>query len=143
VQGPSAGALLLSILISNIDDRYQDLTKVLKSTIFWDMTSCSVVEVYKRFGGMHCLSLQSRTVIREIKVLFEPKYVVVRSSKMSVNFYQTTRHHIPGDSILRSRGYENAKSNSWNICFTKVLERKIPKLLYHICSKHKTVKLRR
>jgi hypothetical protein len=37
------------------------------STVFWDVTSCSLVEVYRRFGLAYFLSLQFRRVNRARK----------------------------------------------------------------------------
>jgi hypothetical protein len=33
-----------------------------KSTIFWDVTPCSLVGIYRRFGGTGCLHIQSRSI---------------------------------------------------------------------------------
>jgi hypothetical protein len=30
----------------------------MKITVFWDVAPCSLVEVYRRFGGAYCLQLQ-------------------------------------------------------------------------------------
>jgi hypothetical protein len=38
--------------------------------------------------------------------------VAVRSSDTSVNFYQTIRHHIPGDSTPHSQSFENLSSHT-------------------------------
>jgi hypothetical protein len=35
-------------------------TVVMKSTIFWDITPCSPLKVYRRFGGTYRLHLQGR-----------------------------------------------------------------------------------
>jgi hypothetical protein len=40
------------------------------------------------------------------------KLVAVRSSKISMNFYQTIRRYIPEDSTLHSHRYANLKSNT-------------------------------
>lgn len=50
--------------------------------IFWVVTSCSLVQNYRRFGGM-CGSL---------------KIQAARSSEKSVNIYQTTRRHFSEES---------------------------------------------
>jgi hypothetical protein len=33
-------------------------------TVFWDMTSCSLVEVHRCFGGRFCIYLQARSISR-------------------------------------------------------------------------------
>jgi hypothetical protein len=48
-----------------------------------------------------------RDVIREKSILLSANfwlvaYLAVYSSKMLMNFYQTTQHHIPEDSTLQS-----------------------------------------
>jgi hypothetical protein len=41
--------------------RFEDLTAmVIKSTIFWDITPCSLFKVNRRFGGTYRLNLQGR-----------------------------------------------------------------------------------
>jgi hypothetical protein len=46
---------------------FLDLTAAtMKSTIFWDVTSYNPVDVFRRFGGMHCRHLQIRIVSQEI-----------------------------------------------------------------------------
>jgi hypothetical protein len=37
------------------------------STVFWDVTSCRLLEVYRRFGLAYCLHLQVRRVSRASK----------------------------------------------------------------------------
>jgi hypothetical protein len=66
----------------------------------------------------------------------------VSTSKMSLNFYQTTRRNIPEDSHLHTRRRENLKllmfsktacyaSNSWYVTFTTRLTE-----IYNFCLKH-------
>jgi hypothetical protein len=50
-------------------------------TVFWDVASCSLVEVYRRFRGTCCLQHQGD----------------------QKNFYQTARRNIPEDSYLYTR----------------------------------------
>jgi hypothetical protein len=57
----------------------------MKSTVFWDVTPCSLVEI---FGGMYSL-------------YFKGQRITLHSSETSVNFYQITRCHIPEDSTLQ------------------------------------------
>jgi hypothetical protein len=77
---------LLSLMISaellNINMRFEVLTVVnVKILVFWDVTPCSPVVVHRRFG------------------------------RTSVNFFQTTRRHIPEDGTLYSHRCENLISN--------------------------------
>jgi hypothetical protein len=55
-------------------------SRLLKSVIFWDMTSCRLVEMYRR------------------------------SSETPVNFYQTIRRHIAEDIALHCHRRENLYS---------------------------------
>jgi hypothetical protein len=57
----------------------------MKMTVFWDVTPCSLVKVYRRF----------------IDLIMEAE----NTSETSVNFYQTTRRNIPEDSHLQYTGY--------------------------------------
>jgi hypothetical protein len=54
---------------------------------FWDMTSCSLVEVDRHFCGKECVGL--------FGLLVDPGNGRVRSSEKWVNFDQSARHHIP------------------------------------------------
>jgi hypothetical protein len=68
--------------------RFQVLTAVsMKTTVFWDVALCSLVEVYRRFGGPCCL----------IALLMETG----SASEMSVNFYHSTWCNMPKDSHLQ------------------------------------------
>jgi hypothetical protein len=66
----------------------------MKITVFWDMTSCSLVKVYRRFERTYCLfpfSAYCSTL----------KMEAICSAEILVNFHQTTLHHIPEDSTFR------------------------------------------
>jgi hypothetical protein len=54
---------------------------------FWDVASCSLVEIYRCFKSTYCLHLQS--------------------SEMSVTFYATALHNILEDSHFHTRPIEN------------------------------------
>jgi hypothetical protein len=41
------------------------LLLTMETTIIWDVTSCSLVEVHQHFGGMYCLHLQDQGGWRE------------------------------------------------------------------------------
>jgi hypothetical protein len=44
---------------------FEIITEVtMKCTVFWDMTLCSLVDIYRRFGGPYCLCLQVRRLSR-------------------------------------------------------------------------------
>jgi hypothetical protein len=58
--------------------------------VFWVVAPCSLVEVYKRFGGPCCLHHQGDRTL--------------------VNFYQTTRCYNPEDSHLHTHRRESLKS---------------------------------
>jgi hypothetical protein len=48
-----------------------------RSTVFWDTGLCSLVEVYKYFGGTHCLYFQGRRITYSacclVDLLFNPE----------------------------------------------------------------------
>jgi hypothetical protein len=50
-------------IASHIFVGFEVLTAVImKSTIFWDITPCSLLRVNRRFGGTYCLHLQGRRI---------------------------------------------------------------------------------
>jgi hypothetical protein len=67
----------------------------LKNTIFWDLSSCSLVDVCRCFGGTYCLHLQGQRVSWASK--------------------QYLPHDIPEDSNLHSHCHETS-----NLSFLKV-----------------------
>jgi hypothetical protein len=72
---------------------------------FRDVAQCSLVEIYRRFGGMYCFHLQSEELNEQVNnkqtssscsllSAFSAHFPVlqmeaVRSSDTSVNFYET------------------------------------------------------
>jgi hypothetical protein len=49
--------------VSYIELRFQDLASVtIKNIIFCDVTPCSLIEVYRRFGIAYCLHFRGRSV---------------------------------------------------------------------------------
>jgi hypothetical protein len=101
------------MLEAMLDLRFPWLT--MKNTAFWDMTLCSLIEVYCSFRGTYCHHLQGQRVSqarsKQIAVIYlllllgclvyslMLKMAAVHSSDMS-DFYQTTWHHSPEDSNL-------------------------------------------
>lgn len=67
-----------------------------KNTEFWSVTSCRLVEFYRRLGRTYC---HHRRVSPAGRKQQHHSYTltieVLRSSETSVNVYQSTRHHIP------------------------------------------------
>jgi hypothetical protein len=72
----------------------------MKMAVFWVVAPCSLVKVYRRFGG----SSFNIALMMEAAV----------TSEKSVNFYQTTRGNNPEDSHLHTRRRENLKSHSFD-----------------------------
>jgi hypothetical protein len=53
---------------------------VMKSTICWDITSCSPLKVNRRFGGIYRFHLQGREIIRAGKQSLSPAFPLVSYS---------------------------------------------------------------
>jgi hypothetical protein len=72
------------------------------STVFWDITVFSPLNVNQRFGGTHGLHLQARRIS-------QAKNQREAESKpgSSVDFQRTTRRYIPEDRILHNHRCEN------------------------------------
>jgi hypothetical protein len=69
--------------------RFQVLTAAsMKMAAFWDVAPCSLVKVYRRFGGACCFLCQD----------FLP---VVSTFETPVNFYRNSRRNIPEGSHLQ------------------------------------------
>jgi hypothetical protein len=69
-----------------------------KNVIFWEITSCNLVEIYQRFGWTYSFRRQARRINRTSN-----KYCLLGlllDRETSVNFYQTTRRNMPGDNSL-------------------------------------------
>jgi hypothetical protein len=75
----------------------------MRSTMFPDVTSCSPVEVHRRFGGSHCCCCFLCLVL--LGLLPDAEMEAVRSSETPVNFYQTTRRHVINDSTVQSNNF--------------------------------------
>jgi hypothetical protein len=95
---------------------------VMKSIIFWNMTSCSPLSLNRRFGGTYRLHIQggrnrfSKPACHLLARWFvEPisstlKMDTICSSETSVETQRTTRRHIPEDYTLHNHRCENLKS---------------------------------
>jgi hypothetical protein len=69
--------------------RFGVLTAVtVKKTVFWDVTPCSLVEVFQSLGRMYCLVQDTLNI-------------EARISEESVN-YQTIRRHILEDNYFQT-----------------------------------------
>jgi hypothetical protein len=66
--------------------------------------------IYGHFGGVYCFHHQKRSNTGHSACLAYSttlKTESIRSSETSVNVYQTRRHHIPDDSALHKKMFEN------------------------------------
>jgi hypothetical protein len=98
---------------------------VMKSTIFWDITSYSPLKVNRRFGGKYRLHLQSwlSTSFHAAVLfgLFYPEYGGDMFSETSIDFQQATRRYIPEDSTFqRIYGFitpfeQILRNDGWNV----------------------------
>jgi hypothetical protein len=87
---------------------------VMKSTIFWDMTSCRPLKVNWRFGGTYRLHLESG-ISRvgsppAFPLVFCSAYSPLKmeaicSSATSVDFQRARRRYIPEDRVLHTLCY--------------------------------------
>jgi hypothetical protein len=41
---------------------------LVKDAVFWDVMPCSLVDVYRRFGGTCCPGLRDRRVSRRVQI---------------------------------------------------------------------------
>jgi hypothetical protein len=85
----------------------------MKSSIFWDITPCSLLKVNRRFGETCCLHIQCRRISQS---LLATGFMLVScfayssilkmktcSSAMSVDFQLTTQRHIAETRALNFR----------------------------------------
>jgi hypothetical protein len=92
----------------------------LKSTIFWDITSCNPLRVIRRFGGTYRLHLQGRKISRArnqrerwflAQIIFSTlKMEATCFSETSADTQRTTRRYIPEDGTLHNHRCENLTS---------------------------------
>jgi hypothetical protein len=99
----------------------------MKSTIFWDIASCSPLKVNRRFGRTYRLHLHGRICRARYQCdsrwqaefhLLSHWYLarLIRPwrrrcySETSVDFQRTTRRYIPEDSTLHNHCCENLKT---------------------------------
>jgi hypothetical protein len=84
----------------------------LKSTIYWDMTPCSPLNVNRRFGATYRLHLQGRRISRA-RNQRESRSQVDGSDMFE--FQQTRQRYIPEDSTLHNHRCENLKSYNLSV----------------------------
>jgi hypothetical protein len=104
----------------------------ISSSIFLNVTPYSQVEVHQWYGRMYCLHLQGCSACFWLVtcLAYSPtwKMGAVCSSERPVNFYQTTRYHLPDGNTLQSP-CENLKPRPIKYLFLYI------KVLQHICSR--------
>jgi hypothetical protein len=103
----------------------------MKVTVLWDVTPCSLVDLYPSFGGTYCHHFQGR-----IKKQAPPK--------KSVSIYQTARLHIPENinlhlitNLFRICGYHSGGMKSsifWDT--TQCSPLKVKRRFREICRLH-------
>jgi hypothetical protein len=91
---------------------------VMKSIIFWDITSCSPLSFNRRFGGKYRLPL--RWCVEPISSI--PKMEAVCSSETSVETQRTARRHIPEDDTLPLDSFTFTLSSECEQLFLKALQ---------------------
>jgi hypothetical protein len=94
-------------------------------TVFWDVSLCSLVEVYQRFRGAYCLHHQGALII--ISLILE----AASTCEILVNFYQTTQQNIPEDSHLHT--YRREKLESHNLISNEMFPRYGKERMKKIC----------
>jgi hypothetical protein len=82
----------MSLPLTQMNDHPEKFLCVI-ITVFFNVTPCSLVEVYKHFGGTFCIQLHS-SIVRGTGPWCEDEASIKRSAETSV-IYQTTRRHIP------------------------------------------------
>jgi hypothetical protein len=84
-------------------------------TIFRDVTSCSLVHFYRRFGGT-CLHLQSTLFAAWCLLSVPPSSILkmetVNSSEMPFRFYQTAGRHIQQCDTIHGHLRDNLQSHT-------------------------------
>jgi hypothetical protein len=73
----------------------------MKMTVFWDVASCSLIEIDQHLRCAYCLHHKIIALMME----------TVNTSETSVNFYETTRCNIAEDSHLHTHRREMPKSH--------------------------------
>jgi hypothetical protein len=80
----------------------------MKSTIFWDITSCSPLNVNRQFRGTYRLHLQPAfTLVSCSAFSFTLKMEVICSSETSIDTQRTTGRYIPEGGTLHNHHCEN------------------------------------
>jgi hypothetical protein len=68
----------------------------MKTTDFWDVTSCSLVEAYWGFGEMYCLHLQGQRVSQEINHQQAKEEISKKEAVSTAIFKSTTSTGLHG-----------------------------------------------
>jgi hypothetical protein len=107
----SPNAFMLWCLIKHRDNftlvGFQILQALdVKSSVFCDITPCSLLKIIRRFGGIYLIDLQVllATCLRLLSCLAYSstlKMEATCSSETSVDFLQKTRRYIPENRILQ------------------------------------------
>jgi len=74
----------------------------MNTTIVWDVTSCSLAEITE-FSGKHVVSIIGQEGIASQKCFSTTKVEAEYFFASAVNFYRTTRCHIPKDNNLHCK----------------------------------------
>jgi hypothetical protein len=75
----------------HMDAGFQVFTAMtVKSNIFWDMQSCSLVDVHRPFGGTYCLLLHGPTVNRARNQELGSKYTAPVLKMEAVHISETS-----------------------------------------------------
>jgi hypothetical protein len=102
-------------------------TQRCRKNVFWDVTPCRPVEVYRRFRGSYFLHLQS---MRETSSILNGMNMLhlyaVRSTERLVDFYRTIRRHIQEDftivALMNTSDRTCAQNKIMTYCWELVYE---------------------
>jgi hypothetical protein len=83
------------------------------SSIFWDITPCSLLKINRRFAFMFNLCLPPAfTSVSCLAYSSVLKMEVTCSFEITADFQRTTRHYIPEQRTLHNHRCENLKSST-------------------------------
>jgi hypothetical protein len=109
-----SGHLFSKHIITKMVNNCPEMTCKLKSTIFREITPCSLFSVNQSFGGTYLLHLQCHLLSRWFlaQLIFSTlKMEAICSSETSVDTPQNTRRYIPEDGSLHNHRCEDLKSD--------------------------------